>query len=186
VYLFENIGAENSDKVIELAIAKAEQYKIKRIIIASGSGKTALKLAEKAAGKEITIVAVTHCTGFLKPDFQELSEENRDKLNSLGVKVVTGTHALGTVGRAVRRKYGTYEIDEIIANSLRIFGQGVKVAVEISMMAADAGAVNSSELAIAIGGSEEGADCAIVLKPDNTHNFFDIKVNEIICKPKLF
>lgn len=186
MHIFNNPGAENTDKVIELAVEKAELYGIKTIIAATGSGKTAFKLAERAAGRGIKIVAVTHCTGFLKPDFQELTESNREKLNSLGIKVVTGTHALGTVGRAVRRKYGTYEIDEIIANSLRIFGQGVKVAVEISMMAADAGAASTTELAIAIGGSEEGADCAVILKPDNTHNFFDIKVNEIICKPKLF
>ena len=186
MYIFNNPGVENTDKVIELAIEKAESYGINTIIVATGSGKTAFKLAEMAAGRGLKIVAVTHCTGFLKPDFQELTESNREKLNLIGVKVVTGTHALGTVGRAVRRKYGTYEIDEIIANSLRIFGQGVKVAVEISMMAADAGAVNTTELAIAIGGSEEGADCAVIIKPDNTHNFFDIKINEIICKPKLF
>jgi hypothetical protein len=76
-----------------------------------------------------------------------------------------------------------YVLGEIIADTLRIFGQGMKVVCEISMMAADSGLVHTDEDVIAIAGSSRGADTAVVLKPVNTHNFFDLKIREILCKP---
>jgi hypothetical protein len=85
----------------------------------------------------------------------------------------------------MRNKYNTYVIGDIIANTLRVFGQGVKVACEIALMAADAGLVRTDEDVISIAGTSRGADTAIVLRPVNTHNFFDLKVKEILCKPRL-
>jgi hypothetical protein len=76
-----------------------------------------------------------------------------------------------------------YVLGETIADTLRIFGQGMKVVCEISMMAADSGLVRSDEDVVAIAGSSRGADTAVVLKPVNTHNFFDLKIREILCKP---
>jgi hypothetical protein len=72
---------------------------------------------------------------------------------------------------------------DIMADTLRVFGQGLKVAIEIAMMAADAGLVSTSERVISVGGTGRGADTAIVLKPVNTSDFFDMRVGEIICKP---
>ena len=51
------------------------------------------------------------------------------------------------------------------------------------MMAADGGLVRTDEDVISIAGTHEGIDTAIVLKPVNVHNFFDLKVREILCKP---
>jgi hypothetical protein len=51
-------------------------------------------------------------------------------------------------------------------------------------MAVDAGLVRAGGEAISIGGTGTGADTAIVLKPSNTHTFFDTRVLEIICKPR--
>ena len=72
---------------------------------------------------------------------------------------------------------------EIIANTLRMFSEGVKVAVEISLMAADAGLVKTSELVVACGGTESGLDSAVVIKPANSSNLFDLKVVELLCMP---
>ena len=58
----------------------------------------------------------------------------------------------------------------------------MKVAIEISVMAADAGLVRTDEN-IVIAGTGVGADYAIVLKPVNSNDLFDLKVREIICKP---
>jgi hypothetical protein len=52
-------------------------------------------------------------------------------------------------------------------------------------MAADAGLISTCEDAIAVGGTRSGADTAVVLKPTNTHAFFDLKIKEIVCKPRL-
>jgi hypothetical protein len=69
--------------------------------------------------------------------------------------------------------------------TLRMFGQGMKVACEIAAMAADAGLVRTDEEIIAIGGTGRGADTAVVLQPSYVHRLFNLKVKEIICKPRL-
>ena len=89
-------------------------------------------------------------------------------------------------GRAVRRKLGTYELEELVAFTLRTFGQGMKVAVEIALMAADAGLVRTGTPCISIGGTGEGADTAILLLPVNAQDFFDIRILEIWAKPLRF
>ena len=74
---------------------------------------------------------------------------------------------------------------EIIAHTLRLFGgEGIKVAVEVSVMAADAGLIPTSREIIAVGGSSGGADSAIVLKAAHMNNFFDLEIREIIAKPR--
>jgi len=102
-----------------------------------------------------------------------------------GGKILTTTHAFGGAGRAVRKKFDTMQVDEIMANVLRIFGEGMKVACEISLMAADAGLIRTDEDSIAIAGSSRGCDTAIVVRPANVHALFDLKVKEILCKPRL-
>ena len=73
---------------------------------------------------------------------------------------------------------------EIIARTLSVFGRGMKVATEITIMAADAGLVRTDEEVIAIAGSSRGADTAVVIQPANDARFFEIKIKEIICKPR--
>ena len=179
--LFEKAGPENTEKVLRLVKERGDGLGIRTCLIASVRGRTAWRARSILTGFQL--VAVTHVTGFSEPNFQELPEEERRRLEEAGIRVLTATHALGTVGRAVRGKFATYEIDELIAHTLRIFGQGTKVAVEIAMMAADAGLVTAGEPVLSVGGSQEGADTALVVLPANTHRFFDLKVREIICKP---
>ena len=182
---FPKPGASNTPVLLDAVIKRAKELSIRKVIVATCSGDTAFSAAEKL-GADVKIIAVTHVAGFAAPNEQELSEENRKKLEKAGVVVFTGQHAFGGVGRAVRNKLSTYQVDEIMAYTLRIFGQGTKVAVEIALMAADAGLVRTDEDVIAIGGSGAGADTALVLQPANSSRFFDLKVREIICKPSNF
>jgi len=71
-------------------------------------------------------------------------------------------------------------------STLRLFGQGTKVAVELPLMAADAGLVRTDEDVISIGGTGRGADTALVIQPANSFNIFDLKVKAVICKPAVF
>ena len=89
------------------------------------------------------------------------------------------------VGRAVNQKFGVIQVDELVAHVLRIFGQGVKVCCEVACMAVDSGYLNSTEEAIAFGGTEKGLDTAIVLTPANTYRLFEMTIHELICKPRL-
>jgi len=73
----------------------------------------------------------------------------------------------------------------LIADTLRLFGQGTKVAVEVAIMAADAGTLSGEDI-VSIGGSGSGADAALILKPAHQNNFFDMRIREIVCKPRNF
>jgi len=88
------------------------------------------------------------------------------------------------VSRAVYLEFNTAGVDEIVRGVLYTFGQGIKVCCEIALMAADAGALRTDEEAISIGGTGRGADTAVVLQPANLRDFFDLRVKEILCKPR--
>jgi hypothetical protein len=182
---FRKAGKGNTKDVLEAAGRHARERGIKTVLVPSVSGNTALAAAE-ALGRGVRIIAVTHVTGFDGPNVQELSPAFRKRLESAGVSVFTGQHAFGGVGRAVRNKLGTYQVDEIMAWTLRTFGQGTKVAVEIALMAADAGLVTTDEDVISLGGTGQGVDTALVIRPSNSYHFFDLKVRELICKPRVF
>lgn len=181
---FESPGQQNTHMVMEMVAIRAKALSIKKILVASNTGKTAF-LAFDILGPEYFITAVTHVTGFQKPDHQELSDEMRKELEIRGVRILTCQHAFGGVNRAIRNQLGTMQVDEIMANTLRLFGQGTKVAIELALMAADAGHVRTDEDIIAVGGTGSGADTALVLRPANSFKFFDLKIREIICKPDL-
>jgi len=86
--------------------------------------------------------------------------------------------------RSLSNKFGGVSPIEIMAYSLRMLGQGVKVCVEISTMALDGGMIPYGEDIIAIAGTGRGADTAITLRPAHGANILDTKIKEIICKPK--
>ncbi len=185
VTYFPSPGSAHTRSVLEAAAKRAAEKQIGAVLIATCSGNTAL-LAREIFPPEVRIIAITHVTGFAAPDTQELTEAKRKALTEKNIPVFTGQHAFGGVGRAVRNKLNTYQVDEIMAYTLRTFGQGTKVAVEIALMTADAGLVRTDEDVISIGGSAEGCDTALVVQPANSYRFFDLKVREVICKPSIF
>lgn len=180
---FQNPGPENTDRTLELALARAVDLRARTILVASTKGETGVKAVEKFKG--LQTVVITHSAGFKSPNSQELLPENRAAIEAGGGKVLTCMHAFGGINRAVRVKMGTYQMDEVIAFALRTLGQGFKVCVEIALMAADAGLVKVGEPCIAVGGTGRGADTAVVLSPANAQSFFDIRIHEILCKPYL-
>ncbi len=178
-----NPGEENTRRTLEIAAQRAKERGIKNVIVASTSGETGLLAARIISSAKV--VVVTHSAGFLKPDHQQIRPDSKKQIEEEGAKILTCQHALGGVGRAVRKKLDTYELEEIIAYTLRIFGEGTKVAIEIALMAADAGLVSTQEPCISIGGTSRGADTAILLQPAHAQNFFDMKILEIFAKPRL-
>jgi hypothetical protein len=181
---FTKPGPQNTRRTLEAAAARAEEAGVRNIVVASSSGRTGVLAASLFRGKNL--VVVTHSTGFLKPDYQELKPAPRRRIEALGGKILTCQHAFGGVNRAVRKKLATYELDEIIACTLRAFGEGAKVAIEISLMAADAGLISTCEPCISVGGSGSGADTALLLQPANAQTFFDLRVLEVLAKPRSF
>jgi hypothetical protein len=178
---FSKMGRANTERTLALAKARASELGIKTVLVATTVGDTGALAAEQFTG--LDVVAVTHSTGFAGPNEQELTLENRQRIEAAGGTVLTCQHALGGVNRAIRKKLNTFLTDEIIAHTLRIFGEGMKVVFEIALMAADAGLARTDEPAMVIAGTGRGADIAVVMRPANAQNFFDLKVIEILCLP---
>jgi hypothetical protein len=133
--------------------------------------------------KGIDVLFVSHSTGFSEPNAQRFTKETPKIVESKGGIILTATHVFAGLSRALRNKTNTVAIGDLVAETLRIFGHGTKVACEISMMAADAGLVRTDENIISVGGTSQGCDTALVLTPVTSQNFFDLKIKEILCKP---
>jgi hypothetical protein len=181
ILYFEKIGEENTDETLKASKKRADELGIKDIVVASTRGPTGVKASEVFKG--YNLIVVTHATGYRGPGQQELSNENHEKIKANGGKILTTSHAFAGVSRALRGKFDTIGPAAIIAQTLRMFGQGMKVVVECAYMAADAGLIPMDRSVLSIAGSGRGADTAVVLKPSHLNTMFDLYVKEIIAKP---
>ena len=180
--LFDKPGPQNTDKCLALAAERASELCITEVVVATNKGETALKALDAFPGMKI--IAVNHHAGWEEPFKVEMPEGAIDQLKARGASVVVAAHALSGIERSFRSKHqGIYPI-ELVAETLRIFGQGTKVCVEIALMAADAGELSGKPV-LCIGGSGTGADTAIILSPAHQRDFLKMKVHEIVCKPHL-
>ncbi len=173
-------GKTNTEETVKAALEKAEELGIKYVVVASNSGET----ADLFTGKGLNVACVTHQVGFKEPGEDEMEADMREYLKEKGVQVLTTTHLLAGIDRALRFKFEGVHPAEIVASTLRLLGQGFKVCIEVSVMALDAGMIPYGEEIIAVGGTGRGADAACVLVPAHSSQFFDTKIKEIICMPR--
>ena len=184
ILYFENAGPENTEATIQLAKERALELGIQDIVVASTHGGTGLKVAEAFKDAGFNIVAVTITEGY-RDEGWAMTREERLMLQEMGVKVFTGIHALGDdVNSAFTEKYGGKAFNEVVAQTLYRFCQGMKVCVEIVLMAADAGLIQIDREVLAIAGTDKGADTAMVVKPSYARKFLDLQIKEIIAKPR--
>ncbi len=182
IYL-ERPGPQNTEDVIDAVTAYIARGGLERVVVASTTGSTAVKFAA-ALEKKAELVVVTHHTGFSQEGTQRFDPEKRKMLERQGVTVLTQSHVLSGVERSVSRKFGGVSRVETIAEALRsLLGHGLKVCVEIAIMAADAGAIPIADI-VAVGGTGSGSDTAVVIRPAHMNNFFDARIREIIVMPR--
>jgi len=184
IIFFEKPGVNNTQATLEAVRERAKLLEIKKIVLATSSGDTALKAVDLLKELDVKIIAVTLHAGTWK-DHVEPDWDKVRKAENLGVKFLTATHAfMDNIGGAIRKKFGGLPDTELIAYTLYCLSQGIKVAVEITVMAADANLISPEEEVIAIAGSDQGADTAVVIKPAYSNDFFDLKIREIIAMPR--
>lgn len=182
---FEKQGENYTDELIEAVKDRLENSNhIKRVLIASATGESALKLYNALGGMDIEIINVTHHMGFSGENESDISEEMIQKLEDVGIKTLFGLHAFSGAVRGVTNKYGGYSPLDVVADTLRMFSHGIKVGAEISIMAADAGLVPVGEEIIAIGGRGHGVDSAVILTPVNAKDLLKLEFHEIIAMPR--
>ncbi|MDA8442369.1 MAG: hypothetical protein M0Z55_08330 [Peptococcaceae bacterium] len=176
---FLKSGPVNTAETVTLALARAAELQLKHLVVASNSGAS----VQLCLARGFDVVWVTHHVGFVAAGEDEAEPEVRASLTAQGVKILTTTHLMAGIDRALRLKAGGIYPAEIVAHTLRMFGQGVKVAVECSVMALDAGLIPYGTPIMALGGSGRGLDSALVLRPHHSSQFFETKIMEICCKP---
>ena len=183
--VFEKAGKANTGATLRAVKERAETLGIKQVVVASSHGFTAREAHAVLAPLGVQVIAVTLCHSFESEGWPITPEEKAVLLN-LGVKVCTGIHALGDgVGSSFSAKSGGRAPEEIVRDTLYRFSQGMKVAVECLLMAADAGLVDVNQEVIAVAGTGEGADTAIVCKPAYPRTFHELEIREILAKPRI-
>jgi len=104
-------------------------------------------------------------------------------LESQGAVIVQGTRPFGGIGRAL--SWGAAVPATFVDKTLELFSSGTKIAVEVAIMAADAGVLKAGEEAVTLGGTYKGLDTALVVKTAYSYNAFaEFEVLEIIAKPR--
>jgi len=179
---FDKRGKDNTGKTLEIAKTRAHGLGIKDIVIASTHGYSALQAAKVFDSKNTHITAVS-----ISPSFDDMgwimTKEERASVEEAGVNVLTGLHALAD--GVAEGFFAEHTIGTVVCDTLRFFSQGMKVAVEISIMALEAGIIAPNTEIISIGGTDEGVDTAIVVMPAYARKIKEYRVMEILCKPRL-
>jgi hypothetical protein len=183
---FEKPGISNTEEVIEIVYERLKEGDVGSVVVASSRGNTGLKFARRMAAETKLVVVSSH-VGFTKPGVYNFDLQKLEEIESLGGKVIRQSHVLSGLERSFTNKFSGASHTEILAEALRsLFGVGMKVAIECTIMAADSGAIPIDKT-IAVGGTYTdkggGADCAIVVWPSHSNNFFDFRVLEILAKP---
>ncbi|MBI4620192.1 MAG: hypothetical protein HY739_08535 [Desulfobacterales bacterium] len=177
IVYFEKTGKVNTPQVLSLVKERGQARDIRRVVLASTRGETARTFAEAFEGSGIELVVIPWQFGFR--DTHPFPRELVTELELKGHQVHFGTMLFHTDDL-----YGT-KTPQVMANLLRIFGQGIKVCVEIIMMACDGGCIEAGETVIAVAGTAGGADTAVVATAAPSTKLTLLRIHEIICKPLL-
>ncbi len=180
---FENKDERWTDEVVQLAKERVERGDIAHIVVATTTGRTGALFAHALRDANVDVVCVTHHAGFKAGDENQLEPDHAAAISDAGGVLLTGMHALSGVGRAISKSFGGATPVELIAHTLRLFGEGMKVCVEIAVMAADAGLIPTDCDVICVGGTGRGADTAVVLRASHANRFFEMRIRETLCRP---
>jgi len=185
VTYFKKTGPDNTVKCLEIVKNSASELNCKHVVVASTNGDTGRLFAEGMKGHDVNIVVITHSHGFKEPNTIELTDDARKAITAAGATIYTGTMITHSIETSLSKSFSGVYPTLLVAQTLRIFGQGTKVCCEIVMMAADAGLIPEGEEVIAVAGTGHGADTVIVLKAMPSKRFLNLKVLEILAKPRL-
>lgn len=197
ILYFRRPGPHNTDNVIDAVKERVVEGDIRYAVVASITGETALKVAEKLRGFDISVVCVSGFPGWgtyhgMKYPF--VKGEVRERLEKLNVSIVDKTPSTlsgDTIDYGLAR-YGYMPPSWVVAETLEaVGGYGLKTAVEVTLMSTDCGMVAPSANVVSIAGSDRGADTAIVARTSYSSSMFGrdsaerFQIMEIIAMPRV-
>lgn len=193
IFYFDVCGQVNTEKTLDLAIQRARELGIKKLIAASETGLSALKAVEALRNTGIDLIVVTSAAGteVEKTVIGGLQIGIQDKaiwakLEKGGAQIVRATDPFFNIGAALEQ-HGTLTLATLVRLVLKIVSSGVAVCVGATLMATDNGILSDGEEVVAVAGSWVGLDTAVVVQGANSVDFFKrgaVQVKEIICKPR--
>ncbi|NTU43856.1 MAG: hypothetical protein HGA78_12570 [Nitrospirales bacterium] len=184
VIYFEKPGRENSEACLQVVKDAIGEFGYKHLVVATTEGDMGILFSEGLRDRGLNIVVVTHSAGFKTANTIETLPETRQRIEAAGAKVYTGTMITHSLETAFTSRFQGLYPTMVVAQALRRFGEGSKVCCEIVMMAADAGLIPEGEEVIAVAGTARGADSVLVIRSAASKRFFDLKVLEILAKPR--
>jgi len=179
IVYFEEGGPEHTDETVNLAFRAARELGIGKVVVASTTGESGVRTAERFRGAGVKVIVVGHQFGFPVPGESRFKPENAERLRALGAEVCLGTDVLTNSIRR-RKSLGPSPLS-ILTQALVMMK--IKVNIEIVAKAADAGLLTPGERVISLAGSHRGLDMAIVVEAQDSANILDIRVDEIITMP---
>ena len=195
--VFDRPGPANTDAVIDVVKEAAASYDC--IIVASITGDSAVKVAERIKGKKVVCVTCPQdmcwevdrmATGPFAdvPELKEIRDrwaeqglmrvemnvtaENRARLERLEVPIVRGTIPFFGPSFSIRLHLGQVTSLDMIAKTLELISTGTLVCLECVLMCVDAGIVSGGQNVVALAGTERGLDTAWVIRSSASANLF--------------
>jgi len=185
-FYFDVHGEINTDKAIGLAKRRAEELGIRKVVVASETGLTALKVLDAFQGSEVIVVssaAGTTVDGSVIGDLMiGITDEGiLNDLKEKGAKVIRGTDPFWNIAAHT----GFTDACKLGMMFFKVLCGGLHVCMTAVLEATDAGHLVEGEEVVALAGSFVGLDTAIVAGAANSVNFFGaFEVREIVCKPR--
>ena len=184
VWYFPGVGPENTPACLEL-LEKAAAQGFRHLVVASTTGASGAQAARRLQGKGVNLVVVGHSVGFKGPNLDEFLPENYEEITRLGGRVLKATILTHSLDTAVADPFKGSAPTQLIANTLRRLGQGLKVCCEIVMEAVDAGLLPEGEEAVAAAGTARGWDTVAIVKSAASKRFLNLSVLELWAKPRV-
>jgi len=183
IVYFDKMGKKNTEDTLKLAKERFNELGLKKVIIATSFGDTAVKALDYFKGEELVVINSMY--GYREPGKESMKPENRQKLEEIGAKIINTTHLFASIDRSINREYGGITLTPFIGEVFKMLGEGFKVCAEMAIMAADCGGVPVDEEVMAIAGTSRGCDTAVVLVPAHSIDFFKLQFKEIVCLPRV-
>lgn len=183
VEYFEKPGSHNTEKCMDIAYALVHDEGYRDVVVASTSGEAGLLAARRLQGEGANLVVVAHSVGFTGPNQDEFSDDAYQEITRLGGRIYKGTILTHSLETAVAKQFSGSYPTLLIANTLRRFGQGMKVCCEIVMEAVDSGLIPEGKAVVSVAGTARGADSVAIIRSAASKRFLDLYVCQIVAKP---